>query len=208
MRLTRSRGRLPGFTQRGVAWLLAASGEETKPFTRFHYWLAGQTPPRERRFPGWPWYPGTSAWVVPTALSILALRKALRDQSSPAIRRRLDLGCSFLINSACSDGGWNYGCPRALGHDAPSYPETTGVAILAASGIQSRQVRQACTLAQKQLLVCRTSEAQSWLRLGLLAHSQLPPRAAALALPNRTTQSAALALLASTAEQGRNIFLE
>jgi hypothetical protein len=95
-----------------------------------------------------------------------------------------------------------------LDYDACSYPETTGVALLALAGKDSPVIRKACHWAQAQLAGCRTSEGESWLRLGLLAHAQLPPRTPAAVRPARTVQNAALALLASAAAAGSNAFLE
>jgi len=198
--------------QRAVAWLLNQTGEETSFLTRLRTFMSGNQTPPEQRFPGWPWFPGASAWVTPTALSMLALGKAFRLDPSAAMHRqlqgRLQMGASFLLRHACSDGGWNYGAPRALGFDARSYPETTGIALLALHGIDSSEVRKACALAQVQLAACHSSEAESWLRLGLLAHGRLPADAPAPTRPHRTVQNAALALLASAAEHGPNIFVE
>jgi hypothetical protein len=198
--------------RRAVAWLLDQTGEETSFLTRLRTFMAGNQTPPEQRFPGWPWFPGASAWVTPTALSMLALGKVLRLEPSAAmqqrLQRRLQMGASFLLRHTCSDGGWNYGAPRALGFEARSYPETTGIALLALHGIDSSEVRKACALAQIQLAACHSSEADSWLRLGLLAHRQLAPHAPAPTHPHRTVQNAALASLASAAEHGPNIFLE
>ena len=198
--------------RRGVSWLLDQTGEETSFLTRFRTFMSGNQTPPEQRSPGWPWFPGASAWVTPTALSMLALGKALRlDPSSGMHRRlqgRLQMGASFLLRHACGDGGWNYGAPRALGFEAHSYPETTGIALLALHGIDSSEVRKACALAQIQLSASHSSEAESWLRLGLLAHRRLSPDTPPPKRPHPTVQNAALALLASAAQSGSNIFLE
>jgi hypothetical protein len=137
---------------------------------------------------------------------MLALRKAARHVDSTQILARLDTGAAYLLQHACSDGGWNYGASRALDYDARSYPETTGVALVALAGRKSAAVRKACGWAQTQLPGCQTAEGESWLRLGLLAHGQLPPNAPPPARPTRTVQDAALAILA--AARGRNPFLE
>ena len=194
--------------RRGVAWLLDQTGAETSFLTRLRTLIAGSQMPPEQRFPGWPWFPGASAWVTPTALSMLALRKALRVEPSTAVQHRVQTGTSFLLRHACSDGGWNYGAPRALGFEARSYPETTGIALLALDRVDSSGVRKACDLAEVQLAACRSSEGESWLRLGLLAHGRLRPDTPPATRPHRTVQNAALAALASAAAQGRNLFLE
>jgi hypothetical protein len=118
------------------------------------------------------------------------------------------MGAAYLLAHACSDGGWNHGAARALDFDARSYPETTGVALLALGGQDAPRIRRACLWAQAHLPGCRTSEAESWLRLGLLAQGQLPANAPLPERPSRTIQNVALALLASTASAGRNPFLE
>ena len=190
--------------RRGIHWIVGQSGEETNFLSRVRQFLTGN-PPGE---PGWPWMPGTTAWVTPTALSMLALHKAARYGGSAQILARLDMGASYLQAHACSDGGWNHGAGRVWDYDARSYPETTGVALLALTGRDSARIRKAYAWAQAQLPGCRASEAESWLRLGLLAHGQLPPNTAPPMRPPRTVQNAALALLASEAVAGRNALLE
>jgi hypothetical protein len=190
--------------RRGIRWIVRQAGEDTNFLSRVRQFLTGNSP----GYAGWPWFPGTSAWVTPTALSMVALRKAARCAESPQILARLDMGASYLLAHACSDGGWNHGAARALDYDARSYPETTGVALLALSGKDSPGIRKACRWARAQLPGCRTSEAESWLRLGLLAHGQLPANAPLPARPPRTIQNAALAVLASAAAAGRNPILD
>jgi len=194
--------------RRGIAWIVERSGEESGWLSRLRLFLCGDRQSAGQRLAGWPWYPGSSAWVAPTALTMLALRKALRWGGTAKVRERLELGAAFLLAHACRDGGWNYGAARALGYDAESYPETTGVALLALPGDGSREIAKACKVAQSYLPRCQSSEAESWLRLGLAAHRQLPVDMPDAALPQRTVLHTALALLAGAAERGRHIFLE
>lgn len=192
--------------RRLIAWILAQTGEDTGWLTRLQLLLLGNSQ-AARQAPGWPWFPGSSAWVIPTALSLLALRKASALAPSDALHHRLDSGAAFLLEHACGDGGWNYGCPRVYAYDAPSYPETTGVVLVALHGSRAPAIAGACRLARAQLQTCRTPEAQSWLRLGLLAHGRLPPDTPPVR-PPRTVPDAALARIAAAAERGHNILLE
>ena len=189
---------------RGIAWILRQVDADSGLLMGVRHLLTGQSP----SIPGWPWFPGTGVWVTPTALSMLALRQALRFSPSQPIRARLGNGAACLLAHACSDGGWNHGAARALGLDARSYPETTGVALLALAGQDSPQVRKACVWAEQHLPDCQTSEGESWLRLGLLAQGRLTAGCPPAMRTPRTIQNVALAALAASAAVGRNPFLE
>ena len=80
--------------------------------------------------------------------------------------------------------------------------------MLALAGMDSPNIRQSCEWAIRQLSVCQTSEGQNWLRLGLLAHGQLPKNAVLVPRMPRNIQNVSLALLAASAGEGRNPFLE
>ncbi len=62
-------------TGAAIAWILSQTGADTNLLSRLQQWLTGNA--GLHAYPGWPWFPGTSAWVTPTALSMLALRKAM-----------------------------------------------------------------------------------------------------------------------------------
>ncbi len=161
----------------------------------------------EAQFDGWPWYPGAAAWVGPTALSILALTKYGRQDHGADEKGRVAEGRAYLLARRCRDGGWNHGSTKALGYDSDSYPETTGLALLALAGSEGDEISQGIARGEQHLAGCRSSEAANWLRLGLIAHGRRPV-APVLNLTHGTTMEAALAALADAAQQGRNLFLE
>src|SRR5580704_9395160 len=116
-----------------VKWLEGQTGRESSWSYRFQQWRAGN----KDEFPeGWPWFPGAAAWVIPTSLGILAFERALRrgDAEQDELQRRVDAAKTFLLSHMCADGGWNHGGNKALGRDGDSYPETTGIALLALNG--------------------------------------------------------------------------
>jgi len=168
---------------------------------------------REGRMPaspdgiGWPWFPGTAAWVTPTCLAILALKKSYYRRPTTALRERIDKAQAFLLSRRCADGGWNHGSARSLGYNSDSYPETTGQALLALAGSDAARLGDSFNLAQKFLREQRSAGGAAWLRLGLVAHQQLPGGAPLFTMPCRTVPDAALAVLAAAAEQGENVFL-
>ena len=194
--------------RRAIDWLLDTTGEESSRIYRLREWLLGNAPSKaDRDFPGWPWVPGTAAWVGPTAIAILALEKEHHRQPSPGIQHRIRAGREFLLGRACDDGGWNHGSSRPLGYPSHAYPETTGLALAALRGVRSLRVDQGLEVAKRFLAECHSADALNWLRLGLRAHGQLPPGyCTPSGVEYRTIPEESLDLVMSAAEQGRDSF--
>jgi hypothetical protein len=193
---------------RAIAWLLETAGRESTPTYRLREWLLGNPRPPEQEFPGWPWVPDAAAWVGPTSLAVLALDKEYRRRPMPAIRERIDSGRRFLLARVCQEGGWNHGGMRALGYESRPYPETTGMALAALRGVRSPATERGLAVAQRFLGECRSADALNWLRLGLLAHGQLPMGYChPLEVADRTLPDTSLGLLVAEAEKGRDFFL-
>ncbi len=190
---------------RATSWVLSQTGRESGWVYRLRLRLMGVASDASSSFDGWPWYPDAAAWTVPTALSILALEKLERENADPALERRVESGRGFLLARRCHDGGWNHGSTKALGYDSDSYPETTGVALLALHGSQAPEIPSALARAEEHLAACRSHEAASWLTLGLMVHGRTP------AVPSLTMRGSvmemALAAIREAALQGRNLFL-
>jgi hypothetical protein len=187
-----------GARDKAVRWLLSQSGEETRFFNQLRMRLLGLSRNQDQG-KGWPWFPETAAWVCPTALTIVALEKA----GIAAARSRIASARAFLWSRMCRDGGWNHGSTRALGYEADSYPETTGIALLALRGEASTSPKLPLALkaAERHFAACRSSSAASWLQLALIAHGR-KPAAPDLDLPRRGVMDVALWLLADRAASG------
>jgi len=193
---------------RAVEWLLHESGMESSPLFRLSSLLRDGKLPEGPDVSGWPWYPGTAAWATPTCLGILALKKCYWRRPSSRLRERIEKAQAFLLSRRCADGGWNHGSARSLGYNSDSYPETTGQALLALAGTDAGKLQDSFRLAQRFLREQRSAAGAAWLRLGLLAHQQLPADIPLATMPCRTLPDTALTLLAAAAEQGCNVFLE
>ena len=183
--------------RQAIDWLRTRTGGESGWRFRLRQRLEGI---KDEAPEGWPWFPGAAAWVIPTSLGILAFERALRrgGATDKELARRVESGKRFLLGHMCSDGGWNHGANRALGRDCDSYPETTGIALLALAGNSARataQIERAKAAARKHLAACRTAEGIAWLRMGLAAHGETP--APAFNPVCRTTMDEALTALAS-----------
>lgn len=178
--------------ERAVNWLEGQTGRESGLAYRFFQRVQGNRQPFPDAFP---WFPGAAAWVIPTSFGILALERALSRGASSHLRGRISTAKEFLFDRMCADGGWNHGGNRALGRDGDSYPETTGLALLALHGAPpSPELDRAKGAARRHLASCRTAEGVAWLRIGLAAHGERV--ASPQSLTPRTTLDRALLALA------------
>jgi hypothetical protein len=192
---------------RAIRWLVGSVGQESRFFLRFREWLLGITPLLDEKTAGWPWVPGTAAWVGPTSLAIMALEREDRRCQAAGLRARIDAGRMFLLARVCSKGGWNYGGVRAFGYESNSYPETTGMALAALRGVKSPKVELSLKVARNYLAECRSADAFNWLRLGLLAHGSLPAGACPpRELAPRTVPDIALDFAVTAVAGGSPIF--
>ncbi len=186
---------------RALGWLLKQTGEEAGLVYRLRRWMLGGRSEYAEVHPGWPWFPGTAAWTTPTALSMLALKKI--GHPDEAVRLRIEEGRAFLLSRMCQDGGWNHGSSKALGFQSNSYPETTGLALLALRGVEPALLARSISRARAHFSNCRSAEGVAWLQLGLLAHGESLARPA---VPQRTFADTALTVIAEAALDGRTVF--
>lgn len=150
--------------QKGVEWLAKSRGAESSPLARALRVFGMGPIEREVKHKGWPWCPGTSAWVEPTAHALVALRRVARRVPDRSLLQRIESGERMLAAVRCTDGGWNYGSPRALGVDLPSYPETTGLALV---GLQRRAPSDAFAHARDLARNGASPLARAWLNIAL-----------------------------------------
>jgi len=153
--------------RRGVEWLLANRGEESTTFARFIGAFAPNHLGHDRKFAGWPWLPGTTSWIEPTAHALVALKKAAPQVRSEELRRRIVLAEGMILRRRCADGGWNYGSRAALGVDLPSYPETTALALLGLQACAEADLTQDLTRARRLLDDTKSRMGRAWLSVSL-----------------------------------------
>ncbi len=121
---------------------------------------------------GWPWVAETHSWLEPTAMAVLALRRAgLRD--SPRTRD----GIRLIRDRAIATGGWNYGNNLVYGTDLRPQPAATGIALAALGGAQKPDdiVEKGCAYLRQSLPSVRSAQSLSWGLLGLTAWDLRPP---------------------------------
>jgi hypothetical protein len=157
----------------GVEWLLGTSGVENGFQFRIAHLLRPAVVELDPSFKGWPWRPGNTSWIEPTAHALVALREAANYVADTRVKDRVSTGERMILERRCSDGGWNYGNRKVLGAELPSYPETTALALVGLAGCPDLDAPVA--LAQTYLGQTRSPLAKAWLRVALRCHSAPAP---------------------------------
>ena len=117
---------------KGLHWLLSSVGKEGNWFWKWKF----RTADRHVRFDpdkfGWPWFPDTVSWVVPTAFATLALKQlpCSCDGFELALAR-VGRAVEMLMDRACPGGGWNAGNGIVYGAAVAPHPDDTAIALLA-----------------------------------------------------------------------------
>ena len=170
------RGVFDDHHRRGLESLLRVTGYENSPLFRMAHFLKPKLVELDPSLKAWPWLPDTTSWIEPTAHSLVALKLSRKKTKNDALQSRISDGEQMILTRRCSDGGWNYGNHRVLGEDLPSYPETTGIALLGLRGMAHQSLDRSIEVAKKQLGATRSPLAQTWLRIGLRTHgAEAPP---------------------------------
>ena len=107
-----------------------------KPGEAFWLWrLKFRTIDTQVRFDpskyGWSWVSDSVSWVIPTAGAILALERGRRLGliRGREVERRIDLGCSMLLDRMCPGGGWNAGNSVVYGVALAPHIDATSIAL-------------------------------------------------------------------------------
>jgi len=161
-------GSFPERRDRAERFLLSVSGvvEETRDTI-----VVGH----DTTLRGWPWVLETHSWVEPTALAVIALRRAGR-----AAHPRVQEGVRLLLDRQLAGGGWNYGNTTVYGTQLVPQVDATGVALAALAGsAPSERVAPSCAWLESALPGVRTPFSLSWGIIGLSAWVRRPESAAA-----------------------------
>ena len=159
--------------RKGVEWLLGSRGAESRWLTRIAAKIAPWKEERDFSLTAWPWKPGTSSWVEPTAHALVALKQVSVKWPSPELAGRVRMGEAQLMDVRSRDGGWNYGSPAALGVDLPAYPETTALALV---GLQGKKgLEPAFDLGWRMMRDTPSPLGRAWLAVAMRLHGMTPP---------------------------------
>lgn len=183
-------------------WLTKQAKLPSSAFGRFLLHLGGLPIPIETGI-GESWFPHTAAWVYPTAIAVLALSYAAHVTGQESYRDLAQKGKQYILSRRCPDSGWNHGGSRYLSENAASYPEITGLALLALADLPKQDLALSFERAQKFLFSPESSEGLSWLQIGLVSQG-FGFSYEKTSFPCRNTRDIALRLLALAAIGRRN----
>ena len=151
---------------KGVHHLLLTAGSERSTTFRLMALLKIGRIEQDTEHPAWPWRHGTSSWIEPTAHTLVALKKARTRVRDRRLAWRIHEGEEMVLARRCADGGWNHGAAATFHIPAPSYPESTGLALLGLQG-RAKDVGRSLELARAQLRASESMLAKVWLSIAL-----------------------------------------
>ena len=157
---------------RAISWLLNCAGKESSWFWKWKF----RTADRHVRFDpdkyGWPWFPGTTSWVVPTAFAILALNQiSCSCDGFESVPSRIDTGIQMLFDRACPGGGWNAGNGVVYECRMSPHIDDTAIALLALRDRERHPVVQSALQYLERVAPTLAAQwSRAWASLALTAH--------------------------------------
>lgn len=164
--------RLTAAVDRAIDWLLRTAG---RPIANAED--DGRFVGHDTRLQGWPWVETTHSWVEPTAMALLALRRAGRNDHP-----RYEEAVRLLLDRQLPQGGWNYGNTTVLGNTLRPHVQPSGLAIWALAdepGIRPR-IDRSVEYLRRSVDGRTTAASLAYAIIGLAAVNDAPPTADAL----------------------------
>ncbi len=199
--------------QRGAAWLLKVSGEESHWLAKWRYRLFDRQVRFDPDMYGWPWTEGAASWVVPTSYSLIALRLAFGCCLPPAVKERIDDGTDMLLDRGCPGGGWNAGNGMAFNVALEAHVDVTSLALLALLSFREDPfVKKSLTWLQREFPFLASTYGLSWAMVALAAYrgdthsSKVKLAELSVELLNPDPETGSLVLLAIDALSGASPF--
>jgi hypothetical protein len=161
-----------GRLRRAMEWLIQSKGREANWFWRWKFRNLDTEVKFDPAKYGWTWIPGSTSWVVPTAMSIVALERVRRAQiiTEQALNERIDIGIAMLLDRMCPGGGWNAGNGIAFGVALAPYIDATAIGLLALQRHEHEGVTASLSQLTTVLPECPSPYSIAWGILALTLH--------------------------------------
>lgn len=156
--------------EKPLAWLLENKGREAHWFWKWKF----RTLDRAVQFNpdkfGWPWFPSTVSWVIPTAFSLITLKQSLPCCQIEQLTNRIEVGMDMLRDRACPQGGWNAGNGIVFGAALKPHIDSTAIALLGLSEETDATAREGLKWLRQACIECSSAYSLSWSALALLRY--------------------------------------
>jgi hypothetical protein len=175
--------------EKGARWLLNHKGREAHWLWKWKFRTVDHNVQFNPDKYGWPWFPDTLSWVIPTALSLVALRQTIPCCRTKKAEDRIRAGTEMLYDRACPGRGWNAGNGVVFGSPLHAYVDTTAIALLALTEDRQTGTLLALDWLRRASVESRSVYSLSWAILALSAHGdkaagELFPRFVSRLLPS------------------------
>jgi hypothetical protein len=159
----------PASLEKALLWLIKNTGREGHWFWKWKFRTVDRAVQFNPDKYGWPWFPGTVSWVVPTAFSLIALKQSFPCCRTESVAKRIQLGTEMLRDRACPQGGWNAGNGIVFGSPLIPHIDTTAIALLALTEDRKQpSVFQALKWLRQASVECSSAYGLAWAAVALL----------------------------------------
>ncbi len=156
--------------KKALRWLLKYEGREGHWFWKWKFRTVDRAVQFNPEKYGWPWFPGTVSWVVPTAFSLIALKQSFPCCRTEAVTNRIQLGMEMLRDRACPEGGWNAGNGIVFGSPLTPHIDTTAIALLALTEDSHGIVVQSLDWLRHAYAGCSSAYSLAWSTIAFSVH--------------------------------------
>jgi hypothetical protein len=156
--------------QKSSLWLVDNESREGHWFWKWKFRTVDRAVQFNPDKSGWPWFPGTVSWVIPTAFSLIALQQSVSFCRTQKAKHRIQLGKEMLRDRACPEGGWNAGNGIVFGCPLSPHIDTTAIALLALPKDLDATTVQALTWLRQACLDCSSAYSLAWSTIAFAVH--------------------------------------
>jgi squalene cyclase len=149
---------------KALRWLLDNKGREAHWLWKWKFRTVDRAVQFNPDKYGWAWFPGTVSWVIPTAISVIALKRTERATA------RIELGTEMLLDRTCPQGGWNAGNGIVFGAPLTPHIDATAIALLAFPKAAEPAVMRGLSWLQQACIKCSSAYSLAWSVLAFSVH--------------------------------------
>ena len=155
--------------EKSIRWLLGNKGREGHWFWKWKFRTVDRAVQFNPDKYGWPWFPDTVSWVIPTAFSVIALEQfTLCCRTEPMIR--IQLGKDMLRDRSCPQGGWNAGNGIVFESALIPHIDTTAIALLALTDARDAVASEGLNWLRRTCMDCPSAYSLAWSAIAFTMH--------------------------------------